>query len=73
MNFEHGSPQKGNDWAASWMRASVSSRVQKEIITRNPREELSEYLSAPLEQHCSDIIRWWGVSLFLLLIILPFD
>ena len=46
------------------MRATVQKRKAKDRMANNPRKELEQYLVAPLED-VDDIIRWWGVSCFL--------
>ena len=45
----------------SWMRATVQARKAQDRRTSNPREELEQYLAAPLEE-VQNIVGWWGVS-----------
>jgi hypothetical protein len=45
----------------SWMRATVQARKAQDRRTSNPREELGQYLAAPLED-VKNIVGWWGVS-----------
>ena len=54
-------------YAASWMRASVQTRVRTEEATRDPRQELRDYLEADLQSDATDPVRWWGVSLLVLI------
>jgi hypothetical protein len=42
----------------------VQKRKAQDRMANNPRKELEQYLAAPLED-VDDIIRWWGVSCFL--------
>ena len=54
-----------NQYGYSWMQAAVQARQAADRKKANPREELSMYLSAPLEQ-VQDVVGWWGVSGMLL-------
>ena len=45
----------------SWMCATVQARKAQDCRTSNPREELGQYLAAPLED-VKNIVGWWGVS-----------
>lgn len=47
----------------SWMRDAVHSRVMSDTANRRPRQELDDYLAAPLED-VENIVAWWGVSFF---------
>jgi hypothetical protein len=42
------------------MRATVQARKAQDRTGRNPREELGQYLTAPLED-VDDVVGWWGV------------
>ena len=45
----------------SWMRETIKSRLASDVVSRNPRQELQDYLTAPLEE-VDDVVAWWGVS-----------
>jgi hypothetical protein len=45
----------------SWMRDAVKTRVTNDTANRRPRQELDDYLAAPLED-VENIVAWWGVS-----------
>jgi hypothetical protein len=47
----------------SWMRDAVKTRVANDTANRRPRQELDDYLAAPLED-VENIVAWWGVSFF---------
>ncbi|RDB19397.1 hypothetical protein Hypma_013487 [Hypsizygus marmoreus] len=55
------SPVKRTGYGASWLEAAIRPRVQAEASMRDPREELKEYLAAPLEWGLQDPVKWWGV------------
>jgi hypothetical protein len=44
----------------SWMHDAIKSRVASDAVGRSPRQELKDYLAAPLED-VDDVIAWWGV------------
>ncbi|GLB42145.1 putative hAT family C-terminal dimerisation region [Lyophyllum shimeji] len=54
------SPAKGQGYGSSWLRAALRPRVEKEVVARDPRQELKDYLDCPLERDLPDPIRWWG-------------
>ena len=54
-------------YAASWMRASVQMHVWTEEATRNPCQELHNYLEANLQSDATNPVCWWGVSLLVLI------
>jgi hypothetical protein len=41
------------------MHQAVLARVQAEHASADPRRELGDYLSAPLDISCKDILKWW--------------
>ena len=45
----------------SWMHETIKSRLASDVVSRNPRQELQDYLTAPLEE-VDDVVAWWGVS-----------
>jgi len=57
-----GSPIKPKGFAMSFIQAAVRGRVDSERAGRNPRQELLDYLSSPLDPSVEDPILWWGVS-----------
>ena len=57
-----GSPVKPKGFAMSFIQAAVRGRVESERAGRNPRQELLDYLSSPLDPSIEDPILWWGVS-----------
>ena len=64
-----GMQQKGRGKVSRWMKATVRSRVQNELASRNPCDELKEYLHSYLEPECADVVRWWGVSASVLVVL----
>jgi hypothetical protein len=54
------STQEGT-YGHSWMRNAIKSRLATDAARRAPRQELLDYLAAPLED-INDIVAWWGVS-----------
>ena len=46
----------------SFIQVAVRGRVDSERAGRNPRQELLDYLSSPLDPSVEDPILWWGVS-----------
>lgn len=46
-------------YGAAWMRQAVEDRVVAESANANPRQELLNYLSSPLDFKCTDLIGWW--------------
>jgi hypothetical protein len=44
------------------MRNAVKSRLATDAAKRAPRQELIDYLAAPLEE-VDDIVAWWGVRI----------
>jgi hypothetical protein len=55
----------------NWMRSSVKSRVVNDATTRRPRQELEDYLDAPLED-VNNVVAWWGVRLVILFVLLSY-
>jgi hypothetical protein len=53
----------------SWMRDAVQSRVVSDTANQRPRQELDDYLAAPLED-VENIVAWWGVSFFFISVFL---
>jgi hypothetical protein len=47
----------------SWMHDAVKTRVANDTANQRPRQELDDYLAAPLED-VENIVVWWGVSFF---------
>ena len=45
----------------TWMREAIRAQQATDHTTRDPRQELSAYLTSPLE-NTTDIVAWWGVS-----------
>lgn len=45
----------------SWMRDAVKSRLATDAANQSPRQELADYLAAPLE-NVDNPVAWWGVS-----------
>jgi hypothetical protein len=41
------------------------SEEARKTAETNPRQELQEYLNAPLRTSGTDIVKWWGVSITL--------
>jgi hypothetical protein len=56
-----GSPVKLKGFAMSFIQAAVCGRVESERAGCNPRQELLDYLSSPLDPSVEDPILWWGV------------
>ena len=50
----------------SWMCDAIKSRLAADTASRAPRQELIDYLAAPLED-VNDIVAWWGVSVIFIL------
>ena len=46
----------------SFIQAAVHGHVESERAGRNPRQELLDSLSSPLDPSIEDPILWWGVS-----------
>ena len=42
------------------MRETIKARLASDIVSRSPRQELQDYLAAPLED-VDDVVSWWGV------------
>ena len=57
-----GSPVKPKGLAMSFIQAAVRGHVESERAGHNPRQELLDYLSSPLDHNIEDPILWWGVS-----------
>lgn len=55
----------------NWMRNSVKSRIVNDTATRRPRQELEDYLDAPLED-VDNVVAWWGVCLIVLFVLLAY-
>lgn len=53
-------PARKAQYGHSWMRATVQARRAQDRTGLNPREELDQYLAAPLED-VEDVVGWWGV------------
>lgn len=43
------------------MREAIKTRQAADQRAHNPHQELTMYLSSPLEQ-ADNIVAWWGVS-----------
>ena len=43
------------------MREAIKSCLASDTVSRSPRQELEDYLAAPLED-ADDVVVWWGVS-----------
>lgn len=61
MSFTPGAPVEPKGFAMSFIQAAVRGRVELERASRNPRQELEDYINSPLEINISDPVRWWGV------------
>lgn len=49
----------------SYILAHVGQRMEREkgaVVTANARQELEDYLKAPLRYSGTDAVKWWGVS-----------
>ena len=46
------------------MRNAIKSRLATDAARRDPRQELLDYLAAPLED-IDDVVAWWGVRTIL--------
>ena len=57
-----GSPMKPKGFAMSFIQAAVCGRVESECVGHNPRQELQDYLTSPLDPAVDNPILWWGVS-----------
>lgn len=44
----------------SWMRDAIKSRLANNAASQRPRQELEDYLTAPLED-VDNVVAWWGV------------
>jgi hypothetical protein len=53
----------------SWMRDAVKSRLANDAANQSPRQELKDYLAAPLED-VDNPVAWWGVSSAIIYIII---
>jgi len=63
VNFLADSSSQNVQYGHSWMRATVQAQKAEDRLASHPREELDQYLAAPLED-VENIVRWWGISLF---------
>jgi hypothetical protein len=52
---------QGVRYGESWMRDAVIARQASDNRMRDPLQELSSYLTSPLEE-TDNIVAWWGVS-----------
>ena len=43
------------------MQEAIKSRLANDVVSRNPRQELQDYLATPLEE-VDNVVAWWGVS-----------
>jgi hypothetical protein len=57
-----GSPMKPKGFAMSFIQAAVRGCVESERAGCNPRQELWDYLTSPLDPAVDNPILWWGVS-----------
>jgi hypothetical protein len=46
----------------SFIQAAIRGHVESECAGCNPRQELLDYLSSPLDPAIDNLILWWGVS-----------
>ena len=46
------------------MRDAIKSRVANDVASQRPRQELKDYLAAPLED-VDNVVAWWGVCYFI--------
>jgi hypothetical protein len=51
---------QGVRYGQSWMRDAVTARQAADNRTHDPLQELSSYLTSPLEE-TDNIVAWWGV------------
>jgi hypothetical protein len=52
---------QGVGYGESWMRDAVIACQASDNCMRDPLQELSSYLTSPLEE-TDNIVAWWGVS-----------
>lgn len=50
----------------SWMRDAIKSRLTNDAASQRPRQELDDYLTAPLED-VDNVVARWGVCSSLIL------
>jgi hypothetical protein len=50
------------------MRETIKTRLASDTVSRSPRQELRDYLSAPLED-VDNVVAWWGVSTCFLIVL----
>jgi hypothetical protein len=53
------------------MRSSIKSRVINDTATQRPRQELEDYLDAPLKD-VDNVVGWWGVCIIVQLLLLAY-
>ena len=66
-------PARQRGYGASFLQAAIQRRAAVELVNQDPRQELREYLAAPLDDGTEDIVCWWGVSesFILMCVIMP--
>jgi len=52
---------RSGSYGQSWMREAIKSHLASDTMSCSSCQELSEYLSAPLED-VEDVVAWWEVS-----------
>ena len=55
-------PVRRRGYGASFLQAAIQRRAAVELVNQDPRQELREYLAAPLDDGTEDVVHWWGVS-----------
>ncbi|KAG1843079.1 ribonuclease H-like domain-containing protein [Suillus tomentosus] len=53
-------PSLENQYGDAWMREAIKARQAADQLAHNPRQELTVYLSSPLEE-ANDVVAWWGL------------
>jgi len=54
-------PCMKNWYSDAWMHEAIKTRQATDQRAHNPHQELTMYLSLPLEE-ADNIVAWWGVS-----------
>jgi hypothetical protein len=54
-------PLLENQYSDTWMCEAIKACQAADQLVHNPHQELTLYLSLPLEE-VNDIVAWWGVS-----------
>jgi hAT family C-terminal dimerisation region len=53
-------PSLENRYSNAWMRKAIKAHQAADQLACNPHQELTVYLSSPLEE-ANDVVAWWGL------------